>query len=422
MSSTRASSPFSRSAVIGIVVIGFLAFVAMLYFMSVGDTGGSEDNGEAHAAANGLTGYSGLARLLDAEGFDVVLSREESGLETAGLLVITPSDFADAEELTRLLQRRAYAGPTLVIVPKWMTSGFPPNLPEEQADKIKEGWVQLNGAQTPDWLGELEQPFTVAAKVEINRGTAPQWAGEAAGLGGTGRLPQPLIAGARESSGKQVLVSDSKGRALAVTFDNQDEFGSRRNTQPVTIIIEPDLVNNMGLADGARAALALRLIEQSGVGEGDVTFDLTLNGLGGTVNLLTLAFRPPFLAATLCLLLAMLIVGWRAFRRFGPPIASGPDIAFGKSQLVTNGAGLILRARRLRLLADPYAHLSARRLANLLGLAKSDPEAIDAAIQRRLPQEEPFSRRANRLREATSPSEILRAAQALKELEGKLSQ
>jgi len=30
------------------------------------------------------------------------------------------------------------------------------------------------------------------------------------------------------------------------------------------------------------------------------TFDLTLNGLGASRNLLTLAFEPPFLAATLC--------------------------------------------------------------------------------------------------------------------------
>jgi len=39
----------------------------------------------------------------------------------------------------------------------------------------------------------------------------------------------------------------------------------------------------------------------------------------------------------------------------------------------------------------------------------------------RLPQEEPYSRRVARLREARKPSDILRAAQALKELEGKLS-
>lgn len=39
-----------------------------------------------------------------------------------------------------------------------------------------------------------------------------------------------------------------------------------------------------------------------------ITFDLTLNGLGESKNLLTLAFEPPFLAATLCLLFAALVI------------------------------------------------------------------------------------------------------------------
>jgi hypothetical protein len=149
---------------------------------------------------------------------------------------------------------------------------------------------------------------------------------------------------------------------------------------------------------------------------------MTLNGFGASENLLTLAFRPPFLAATLCLLLALLIIGWRAFMRFGPPaVAAGPNIAFGKRQLITNGAGMILRARRFALLAAPYAALSSRRIAERLGLSRPDPQAIDAALARRLPLEEPFTRRAARLEAAETPAEILAAAQALGELNTKLT-
>jgi hypothetical protein len=139
------------------------------------------------------------------------------------------------------------------------------------------------------------------------------------------------------------------------------------------------------------------------------------------MNLLTLAFQPPFLAATLCLILAMVIVGWRAFLRFGPAAADGQDIQFGKQRLVMNAAGLIVRARRMRLLADPYVALSERRLGHALGLARTQPEAIDAAIAVRLPEEEPYSHRAARLRGAGTPMEILRAAQALDDLTRKLS-
>ena len=128
-----------------------------------------------------------------------------------------------------------------------------------------------------------------------------------------------------------------------------------------------------------------------------------------------------FLAATLCLMLALLIIGWRAFKRFGPAATTGgPGIAFGKQRLIANGAGLIVRARRLHLLGAPYAALTARRLADRLGLARADAESIDTALARRLPAEEPFSRRAARLESATRPADILGAAQALDDLTRKL--
>ena len=417
--SARGESPFSRGAVLGIVVVGFLAFLAMLYFLSVGDTGGDENNGGAHAAANGLTGYSALTQLLEAEGYRVDLSRDESNLDLPGLLVLTPPAGADPEEVSNIIRRRAHVGPTLIIVPKWYTMGFPQGLDSETARKIKRGWVQLSGSRVPFWLDKLDYPYAIKAKVEPDKDGDTRWASDRA----SGDLPNPMVAGAKNPAGKRVIVVDDAARALAVTFPNEDSNGNSFDTQMVTVLIEPDLANNFGMSDAGRAALAVKLVEQARDGDGNrITFDLTTNGLGASVNLLTLAFRPPFLAATLCLILAMLIVGWRAFKRFGPAVAGGPTTAFGKSRLVTNGAGLIVRARRMRLLAEPYADLSARRLAQRLGLAKPDPAAIDAALARRLPGEEPFSYRAQRLCDATSSTEILRAAQALKELEGKLSQ
>jgi hypothetical protein len=73
-------------------------------------------------------------------------------------------------------------------------------------------------------------------------------------------------------------------------------------------------------------------------------------------------------------------------------------------------------------LGAPYAALSARRLAERLGLARPDPQAIDEALARRLPQEEPFTRRAARLEAAAKPADILAAAQSLDDLNAKLSQ
>ncbi len=414
----RRASPFNRAAVIGMVVIGFVAFIAMLYFLSAGDTGGDDNNGGGHAYATGLNGYAGITRLLEAEGYEVNVSREESGMDSYGLLVLTPTAFQDPDELSEILRKRAYIGPTLVIVPKWIAYQLPELIESQVEGEIEDGWVTLAGARSPKWLSELDDHYAFEAAVQEEAPT--NWSGQ----GASGKLPEDKVAGAeaQTNTDRETLIIDDNARALAVQFYNISEFGDTTNTEPVTFIFEPDLINNYGLADKGRAAMAVELVDIAGHSEGaTITFDVTMNGLGGTVNLLTLAFRPPFLAATLCLIMAMLIIGWRAFKRFGPALANGPKIAFGKSQLVTNGAGLVVRAGRMRLLADPYADLAERRMADALGLTRPDIEGIDNALATRLPEEEPFSQRAARLRNATSSADILRAAKALKELEGKVS-
>src|SRR5690606_9228488 len=129
-------------------------------------------------------------------------------------------------------------------------------------------------------------------------------------------------------------------------------------------------------------------------------------------NLLTLAFQPPFLAATLMLLLAALAIGWRAFARFGPPVAEAPALASGKAQLARDGAALVARARRLRLVGPPYARPVAARLGRVLGLSeRADAEARAAAIARALDRrgEDPaaFAAANERLAQARKPADLL---------------
>jgi len=54
-------------------------------------------------------------------------------------------------------------------------------------------------------------------------------------------------------------------------------------------------------------------------------------------------------------------------------------------------------------------------------MTRPDEEALDEALARRLPDEEPFSRRATRMRQAQRPADILREAQGLSELIEKTS-
>ncbi len=415
---------FSRGGALALVAGGFALFLAILYLIGAGeDFGGERGQGQAHAASVGLNGYSGLYRLVEAAGYDAERSRSREGLETGGLLVLTPSPFADADTVFEILRDRHNVGPTLVIAPKWLASRPPPQLPAEAREKFKRGWVMLGPPLPNTWPENLHRAFRFSHKLAGGKqGDAP---GTWQGLGLHGRLPASSTLYAVREAPHTPLITDSAGRVLAFEVIAGAGIDDDKPAYPVIFLAEADLANNYGLADPTRAAAAVALIDRLADG-GDietVIFDLTLNGFGASENLLTLAFRPPFLAATLSLLVALLIVGWRAFQRFGPPsVTAGPDIAFGKRQLIANGAGLIVRARRFGLLGAPYAALSARRLAERLGLARPDPEAIDAALARRLPLEEPFTRRAARMEVAEKPADLLAAAQALDDLSTKLSE
>ncbi len=425
-------SPFRPGTVFGLLLFGAIAFVAMLYLIGAGETGRGTNDGGAHGAAKGLTGYAALAGLIEAEGHDVRLSRSEAAFDDVSLLILTPPHFADGEEIARIIESRRYAGPTLLILPKWQTSEIPPQAPVE----AEEGWVFLTAGAPPFWTHELTDDFEMEPEVFNLPAAIPAEAPHWRGLGMSGRLPDPemvMRAGApdlvplAESAEGQVLagwVDDGYYPNLAEASGVPVPDGEFRDTGlwNVTIVAEPDLFNNYGMADRNRAQLALAIVDLAMEGDNlPITFDLTLNGLGRTPNLLTLAFAPPFLAATLCLILAMIVVAWRAFRRFGPPAAAPREIEFGKRTLAENGARLIERSRRFHLLAEPYAGLAARRIAGLLGMQSQDEARIDAALARRLPDAPGFTETMGNLREARGPHEILRAAGALRDIERKLT-
>jgi hypothetical protein len=433
---SRAASPFSARAVLAMLVVGAGAFLLFLYAVGAGWNGQQDRDGGAHAAANGVNGFAGLVKLLEAQGRKVSLARSEGALDDAGLLVLTPPVFSDGEAISAIIKDRRYVGATLVILPKWsagMASQFP-------GLKAPRGWVVLGDPVAPRWLDEIEGLDGVKLDVAARK----RWSG----LKLTGTLPDPkqglAITAAsisrpnNESPKVLPLVMDGEGNVLAGYLNDAGSYpvlddasgypppdDDDEDLWPVVIVAEPDLMNNYGFADKDRAQLALALIDATlDTNDLPIVFDLTLPGLGRSENLMTLAFTPPFLAATLCLILAAMVIAWRGLRRFGPPVAEAPSFAMGKRQLARNGAGLIERARRIHLLGPPYAALIAARLAEALGLREADPEARDAAIARSLASRglaDDYPARAEALRRARRPAELLRAAGALRSIERTLT-
>lgn len=427
---SRGSGPFSPAAIAGVLVVGAAAFLLFLYAIGAGWTG-DRMRVTAHANSNALDGYAALVSLLEARGHAVEVSRAASSREEYDtVLVLTPGTNTDPALVQDVIEARRFIGSTILILPKWASAPLPDNAPDEARDD----WVALDENMSGFWIEGVPdlEPLT------LEQGQTSGWIG----MGLQGALPENgRMQAITEVPGKQLfpLIVDTEGDLLAgswnrngyhpalaqaagVTFSAEIEEAQDTGIYPLLVIAEPDLMNNYGLADEARARAAVALVEAA-MEDVDmpVVFDLTMPGLGSTENLLTLAFRPPFLAATLCLLLAMLVIGWRAFFRFGPPVAEIPELAHGKTQLARNGAALIERARRWHLLGPPYAALVAARTAATLNIREQDADlreaAIDAVMDLRGTEGPRFSASAAALRKARRPADIVRAAHALKSIE-----
>jgi hypothetical protein len=425
------ANPFSRWAVLAIVLLGAGLGVALLYMIATGTGMGSANDGGAHAEGKGLNGYAALAGYLERRGYAVSRVRNEGALTRPGLLVLTPPAGAEGKEIDKIVAQRRTIGPTLVIAPKWQAM---PVSRRDRSSGAKDGWVRLWGNRPPNWPGFLD---TLSVRVTPLSTAQAGWQG--AGLAGA--LPARMVLSGAGTGLVRIVASRDDKLTLAGYMDDggtypgldalaQDRVlhaGERQGRYPIILVFEPDLIDNYGMARFENARLAEALVRASGVpAGGPVVFDMTLPGYAGAQNLLTLAFTPPFLAATLCLLLAALVVGWRGFLRFGPPLAPDRVIAFGKRALVSNAAGFVRRSRRLHLLGGPYADRIRDRLAAALALPRTlDPAGTDAAIDRALaarsPETEPFSVTAARLRAARRPTDLLKAARDCHALERMLT-
>ncbi len=409
MSGAASANPFSARAAIALVLFGAVVFVIMLWIIGAGRVNGPLNDGGGHAGGKGLNGYAAFSQFLEKRGHGVQFVRAEAAHKQGGLLVLTPPLSASAENVSEIFERHQYEGPTLLILPKWMSMKVPTAL---QADGAKPGWVILGAPVAPGWADDIDGIGSLDLKVEEIEPAQAKWRG----FGLAGEFPVPKSVQTMSSGRVIPLVTDGRGQVLAGRLDSEEGY-------PVIIVAEPDLLNNYGFARQEQAMLAQALVrdildEDNPV----VSFDLTLNGHGRSANLLTLAFTPPFLAATLCLLLAAIAVGWRAFLRFGPPRKAQRAIAFGKAALVANTAGFIRRTRRLHLIAFPYADRARERLARDLALprhadARETETAIDRALAARLPEGPSFTKIAARLRLARNRHELLKAAQELNALE-----
>jgi hypothetical protein len=393
MAAEGSANPFARGAVLLMFAIGFAAFVALLYALGAGGALKSGNNGQAHGASSSLVGYSALAGLLEKTGTEIRFARNPAALQQQDLVIVTPELGSDPEELQALVEQRAFVGPTIIILPKWQVTPL---------QGLEQGWVELDSPfialQAPQVLARLVTAKTRIEGVDSRLASMlflqPDTAAQKNAMLKQALKSRVTISGdklktvlADEATGAaRVALIDDGGWYPSLDPDAPDEApqapGIQQGRYPVVIVADADLMNNLGLANRNTAEQALQIVDSawSGGGEG-VVFDLTQNGLGASENLLSVAFRPPFVGAVASLALAAIAFAWMAFFRFGPPLSEERPFGFGKTALVRGSAGLVRRLGREHLIGPAYADLLRDRAARALGLSPTLPvDEVDARL------------------------------------------
>ena len=382
---------FSPLVVLWMVLAAVFSASAFLVLSAYAPDLRSGSDGGAHALSKSAVGYAGLVRLLNGEGVPADVNRDAGGqaYPKPSVEVLTPG----AETAPRDVAAYATSGEILVVAPKWLTT----------PDALNPAFVNKADVLPLKAILTLLKPFTKDL-VMTRRTDESAVRLDLPGHPATGPVDQLQVF--QTASGLDAIVRDTRGGVvLAATHDRRIYFLS-----------DPDMINNHSLAslDTARAASALIAIVRRG--DGPVAFDAGLNGFAAPPSLLKLAFSPPFLGATLCLVAVGLLIGLCAAVTFGAPTREGRALAFGKAALADNSAGLIRMARREPRMAGRYLDLTRAQVVRALGASRADPKDLDALLDRMAERggvAQRLSTLAPEARNARTNADLMKAAKAL---------
>jgi len=357
--------------IISLVLIGIFSFAALITLSGYAGDLRQKNNGQAHALSRSAIGYGGLFRLLGDMDYDVRMARTENVnfQDRYALRIYTMSRPYQADQLDDLGIRT----PTLIIMPKWSTVAH-----QEKKGWVQEGW---NGSDVFDMHYHESDLKELAGDVTFTNVSTGD-------LSVSYRVSSPLGYGEAIEGIKIENLQTIEGFDLEPIFEVEEgAFLVKIYDTETYILSDPDFLNTMGISSRTRASLAVDLIDtiimDSGADYERVDFDLTFHGFGGQTNVIKVLTQPPFLAATLCLLAAGLLIAWQAFTRFGDPRKVQRDYALGKFSLADNAARFIRIARREPNMAKDYTDLIRGQVIRELNLNGRRPQEIEAILKRR---------------------------------------
>ena len=336
-------------------------------------------------------GYSALATLLRSQGIPVTYAPIDGGNlhHRIGLVIIAP-----------VSPRIEFPGPDthvhahiMYIPPKWRL----------RRDPGHPGWVRSPGMlDDKSALHGFNTNIPPSIFLHMSVGSDGGWWGNP--RYGLSDLPEPGPVARLRSFGFTRLRA-----MLAVSDDHMVLLGSG----PFLLLSDPDFLDNLGMADRRTAMMAVQLIDRLRLG-GPVwiapSYVLTLPP--GGARPFSMAFLPPFLAVTLCMLLVAILMAWQGLVRFGP-VRSGTRLMSGKSGLIDSTAGLIERTRRTPRMLPTYAALM-RELALGTARAGNDPNRLLRQMQTKRRTTDDFFALEQKTQVVRTPSDLIDMARALR--------
>lgn len=355
----EATSPFSRTTIFAVIGVAAASLGAAVALTIVGDDLGEKRSAGVDGYSVSAIGHKGLVRLLEALDIPVVVSRSDSGDKARhGLLIIAEPTVTDDASRYRLSQLVESAPNALVVLPKWYGS----------AERGKT-WIEDARLLPIDEVTPVIAPLGLEHVATIERRPAPvDWV-VASGV------PRPAI---REP---QLLVTKDLTAIAADRAGNQLLGRAEREVGTLTVLADPDVLNNVGLRTAANARFAIQLIDELR-GGGPVVIDETMHGYAQQPSLARALFRFPLVLATLQVLVCAMLAVWAAMVRFGPRRAAPPPIAPGKDFLIRNTAALLHYGGHHAHALKRYLQLTIAAVRNALHAPSLAPAAVTAWLER----------------------------------------
>jgi hypothetical protein len=367
-SNKASTNAFSPITMVIMVLVGVVCLAGIALISAFEPEMKSGNDGQAHALSKSSVGYFALTAILKDADYDIELNRAGivDGVHDYSTVILAPTLTTDADQILNFYRD----GPTVIILPKWYVG----------RDKTKQGWAKLITAiPTEDTLDIL--PADLQFGTKLIEATAPTTVDLA--------YRSPISNDVAEH-GKSKPITSLRGLTgpqwlPVVTGPNGVAVIAKKKDLNLYVIADPDILNNAAMANFANVDMieTMFLDIASDEDEGPIVFDLTLNGFQKKPNLGRLMIQPPLLGATLCFVLAAILIALQAATRFLPPKEAVRAVALGKRALADNTAGLIRMGRREHRMGLPYANMMKRIVVKAVGApANLDPVAQTAMLDR----------------------------------------